>query len=114
MSATRRAGKALRKAWLARKTPLKRSSKPLRRTRIRRVSKKRAKDMKSYSLLREGFLMANPTCMVCYESPATEVHHKRKRGKHYLDVDTWLSTCRECHMHIHSDPSWAKERGFLE
>ena len=113
MSELRRAGKALRKAWLLRKTPLKRSTKPLRRTSLRRVSKKRRKQMHAYSLLRSAFLEAHPVCQVCDMARSVDVHHKAKRGKNYLNVDTWLAVCRQHHEAIHANPHWARSFGYL-
>jgi hypothetical protein len=55
-----------------------------------------------------------PVCEVCMKANATDVHHKAGRGKNYLEVGTWLSTCRPCHDKIHKEPSWAREKGFLE
>lgn len=87
---------------------------PLRRkTPLKRVSKRRSKEMKEYSILRKEFLTNLPMCEVCMKANATDVHHKAGRGKHYLDVESWLSTCRTCHDKIHKEPAWAREKGFL-
>ena len=70
--------------------------------------------MRAYSMLRKAFLVANPVCQVCQQAEAVEVHHRKKRGIHYLDVDSWLATCMDCHRRIHANPSWAREKGWLE
>lgn len=107
---------------------------------IRRVSKKRAEDMKKYSALRKQFLAEFPLCYVWWSEnakecpnqahyglwcemiraghvnnpcPATEVHHKARRGKNYLNTDTWLAVSRKNHVRLHENPSWARERGYL-
>jgi hypothetical protein len=49
---------------IARRKPLKRSSKPLKRTPLARVSKKRAKEMRTYSKLRKEFLAVHQLCGV--------------------------------------------------
>jgi hypothetical protein len=54
-----------------------------------------------------------PICEVCGKAKSTDVHHRKGRGRFYLDVDSWLSTCRSCHDRIHSSPIWAREKGFL-
>lgn len=105
---------SLRKMILRRK-PLKRSTSPLRRTPIRRVSKKRRLESRKYSLQRDLFLYFNPVCQICDEQPSTEVHHVQGRtGKNYLDVTTWLAVDRGCHHRIHTNPSWARENGYLK
>tara|TARA_B100001093_G_scaffold504253_1_gene559790 strand:- start:25 stop:312 length:288 start_codon:yes stop_codon:yes gene_type:complete len=90
------------------RTPLK------RKTPLRRVSKARREASKIYLTLRQSFLADLPLCEVCEKEKSTDVHHKKGRGKYYLDVDTWLSVCRKCHDRIHVNPSWARENGFIE
>lgn len=80
---------------------------------MRRISKTREKAGKIYSKLRLLFLAELPICEVCSKSKSTDVHHKKGRGKFYLDVDSWLSTCRTCHDRIHASPIWSREKGYL-
>jgi hypothetical protein len=47
---------------MKRRTPLKPSSKPLKRTKLKAVSAKRAKEMKQYKVLREDLLKHRPMC----------------------------------------------------
>ena len=84
----------------------------MKRTPLRRVSKKRQKEMREYNRLRRQFLDDNPNCEVCRKR-TDDVHHMAGRGINYLDVDTWLSVCRACHNKIHARPSWAREKGYL-
>lgn len=49
---------------LTRKTPLRRSGKPIKRSRIRQVSKKRRAKLDLYSPLRKTFLTEHPLCEV--------------------------------------------------
>lgn len=81
------------------------------------MSKKMSKATRSYSKLRKTFLLDNSMCHVrsidC-TLQATDVHHKLGRDKYYLDVDTWLPVCRNCHMFIHQNIIDALERGFIE
>lgn len=44
---------------------------------------------------------------------STDIHHKAKRGKNYLNTDTWMAVCRTAHQRIHANPSWAREKGYL-
>jgi predicted HNH restriction endonuclease len=45
---------------------------------------------------------------------ATDVHHKKGRGKYHLDTSTWLPVCRNCHEWIETHPEDAKELGYSE
>lgn len=117
---------------IQRRTPLKRGTSQLKRTPLRKVSKKRAKDGKIYSAKRKAFLIAHPVCEVwLYQiggitldqlrgthidaPPSTEVHHMAKRtGSNYLDESTWLAVCRENHIRIHENTAWARANGFLK
>jgi len=53
-------------------------------------------------------------CAVYPEKRATEVHHKRGRGKFLNDVSTWLAVSREGHERIEANPLWARDNGFSE
>lgn len=127
---------------LKRKTPLSRSGSLSRRTRLKSVSKKRARDMRTYSKLRKEFLAAHPWCQwFIAESGhkasdvsetgwirigrdglthsflkvpfATEIHHKARRGKHYLNVKTWMAVSEEGHRAIESRPGEARKKGYV-
>lgn len=86
----------------------------IRRKPIKKVSDKRKREYPIYMKLRAQFLKEKPTCEVCKSGEATQVHHKKHRGKYYLDVSTWLSTCNLCHEYIHRNPKWAEEHGYLD
>jgi hypothetical protein len=133
------------KDWLARKPRqkakkgLKRSGKPLKRSRMRSVSKGRAKQLREYSVKRRAFLKAHPWCQIwlrrhymteehanayngwfaimanlvrCPRS--CDVHHSKGRtGKNYLDETTWVAASREEHEWAHRHPSQARALGLL-
>lgn len=103
---------------LKRYTPLKRSTKPLARTPIRRRSKKLAKDMTVYRQLREEFLTARPLCevrrpVIC-RGRSTDVHHRAGRGRNLLATETWIACCRSCHTWVHDHPGQARAAGWLK
>lgn len=91
----------------------------MKRTRLRRVSKKKQEQDKQYYALRKQFLALNPLCKVSLdkgEQPtreATDIHHMRGRGKYYLAVETWLAVSRFWHNEIHTNPRWARAHGYL-
>lgn len=70
---------------------------------------------KLYSVMRIKFLEKNPACQARLEGctlQSTDVHHKKGRGLHYLDKNTWLSVCRSCHTWIELHPIEAKKLKF--
>lgn len=96
---------------------------PLRRqtTVIKKISKGLRKKVAEYSALRKDFLEQFPFCMakiwVSLQSVgcthlATDIHHRKGRGKYLLDVETWLPVCRNCHRWIEEHPKEAKQAGF--
>ncbi len=110
---------------MIRRTPLKRSTKPLKRTSLKRVSKKRAKENRKYMELRVEFLRDHPWCEAAaviwpeqYRNATLpysgEVHHKVDRRAHFLDVSSWLAVCRESHQWIHANPGQARKLGLLQ
>ena len=97
-----------------------RSSGSLKRTPLRRVSKKRAKQNRLYAVLRKEYLVAHPRCKVCEDKQhvpvraATEIHHMNKRhGERLNDMSMWLPVCHTCHMVIEHAKKDAREVGYL-
>lgn len=87
----------------------------LRKTRLSPISKKRQKDMKTYSALTKELLRAKPICEICLTRKSTDCHHKHGRsGANYLDAQHFMALCRQCHREVHERPSWARERGYLK
>lgn len=47
--------------------------------------------------------------------PATEIHHIAGREyERLINESEWLAVTREGHNKIHSNPSWAREKGYLK
>ena len=95
---------------------MKRTALKPRKTPIRKVSLKRAKQNREYTKLRHDFLIDSKVCAVCPPGSythCTEVHHSWGRGKYFLHVPSWIPVCRNCHRWIHEHPSQARERGYL-
>ncbi len=88
---------------------------PLRRTRLKPVSPRKAADRRLYTLRSARFKAERPICEVCHKAKTRDVHHKHGRlGGNLLNEATWLAVCRGCHDWIHSNPSTARERGLLK
>ena len=81
---------------------------------MKKVSTKRAKQLREYAILREAYYHEHLFCEVCGFAPTTEIHHTNKRnGERLNDVRYWLAVCRDCHVLIHSEPKWSREHGYL-
>lgn len=79
----------------------------------RKVSKKTAKNLQDYSVQRRQYLAEHTECEArvspnC-DGDSCEVHHSAKRGANLLNVETFVATCRPCHIHIETVMS-AEER----
>lgn len=86
----------------------------MKRTRLRRTSRKRASQNRAYSKLRKEFLLRRLYCDVCKVKPVSHVHHKDGReGELLNDLSKWMAVCYLCHDKIHAEPKWAREHGYL-
>jgi hypothetical protein len=85
------------------RTPLK------RKTPLKRVSKKRAKLMRTVAPARKEFRLAVGVCMLCRQNPASENHEIARgpaREKCLEVLDLQLCVCRSCHDSIqHAHPA---------
>lgn len=82
---------------------------------IRPMSKKLAKERKTYRELREEFLSRpeNLFCAVYPSIPASQVHHMAGRiGSMLNDTSLWLAVSDVGHRWLEENPKLAKERGF--
>lgn len=69
---------------------------------------------REYIRKKKRYIKANPICHVCYDRPATQVHHSRGRvGTLLTNERYWLAVCFPCHKCIHSNISWARAEGFI-
>ncbi len=88
---------------------------PLRRTKLRAVSPKRAKQNREYATRRRVFLFANPVCQADCSAPSTQVHHKNGReGELLNDESEWMAICAKHHDWVHANPNEARQRGWLK
>lgn len=119
--------------------PLKRTPLKAKQTKIKAVSRKRAKQLRDYSTLRKRFLAENPVCGWwlkmrgqdfqhleqrggCYWSAGLEeyallscdIHHRNSRiGEKLNDTSDWIAVSRDGHNWIHSHPRDARVLGLL-
>ncbi len=123
---------------IERRTPLARSTKP-----IRRISSKRRAQRKDYSAARLAYLAAHPFCQITIaihrqteervianggaytiyhpsmtaphlkQCPrATQIHHRNKcRGARLNDERFWMAACDDEHWHVENHLEWARDLG---
>lgn len=87
----------------------------IRRSPLRRVSKKHAKELRTYSKQRKNFLEEHTTCQYpgCF-SPAQDLHHVFGRGKFLNVSSTFLALCRLHHNFVHDNPGTARTMNLLK
>lgn len=120
---------------LKRKTPMKRSQKPMKRTPLKRQSSsKSAKEKRaSYSKAKKEYMEfdrlngVKHCCEACGKHFGIEnldLHHKAGRKGSSLNEDgimernltnkaTFMAVCRTCHDWIHKNPIESREKGWL-
>lgn len=68
---------------------------------INNVSDNKKQQDKIYNKVRLIFLADNTRCAarftVCSHK-STEIHHSKGRNEYYLDVETWIPICSQCHV----------------
>lgn len=87
---------------------------------IRKVSLKRAAQMREYRKLRREYLAAYPECLACVlrgkQKPgrAVDIHHRRGRaGRMLLAREWWVTICRDCHDWVGRNPVEAQAYDLL-
>lgn len=98
---------------LQRKTPLKPSSKPLKRTRMNPISKKQRKVLEGIRDARAAYRDKHRHCCICGASP-TVVHEVTSgsygRAKGIVEMAVWLPVCQNCNANVLDDHKlWPKE-----
>lgn len=95
-----------------------------RKTPLRRVSAKRARQNREYAKRRKLFLDDHRICPVVYSGVTgravgtyiytTDVHHTDGRENTLLlDESKWLAVSREGHRWLHENPAESRKRGWL-
>ncbi len=94
--------------WLDRKP-----AGPKPKKRLPRVTKKRAKQLREYSVRAAAFKRANPHCQSCGKR-TRDVHHTLGRGPNLLNESSWMALCRPCHRWCHENPGDARAKGWIK
>ena len=109
------------------RTPLRKSTKPLKRSRIARRSKKTAALYRNERVpFVKAFIKANPWCFVMWEDCThytQDVHEWWSRGtggaivpgeKADSQHQRFIPVCRRCHGELDLQPDRAKEQGWVK
>jgi hypothetical protein len=98
------------------RTPLKRGKALLRRTPLRRRSRKTEAlyRLERIPLVR-GMLADRPWCERCENHKSQDIHEvlPRGRGGSITDPANCVALCRACHMDIHDHPAQSMREGWL-
>lgn len=104
----------MKKSRLQRRTPLKRGTSKLKRTRLARVSVTKATWRQLYRMKRDGERKPIMTCADClgiFPGDQMEPHHPAGRHDARLLVFVWL--CKSCHERCHHEAKWARSTGRI-
>lgn len=97
--------------------PVARFNNRLRKTSLKRCSDSMRVKLELYKELRTEFLKEK-MCEFpqepfgCYR-PANDVHHRKGRGRYFLDRRTWMPVCRTHHDFIECNKKWARKSGLI-
>lgn len=82
---------------------------------VKKVSEKRAEELKSYTKLKKQYLEHKMACEMKFQGcsiTSTDIHHTSLSDANFLNTDTWVGCCRFCHTVCENMP--ADERRRLE
>lgn len=83
---------------------------------INPISNKQKTLLAEYRVVRDEFMKANTICQAKLERctyEATDLHHKRSRGKYLSVVKYFMAVCRNCHTEIHEKSEQSYRLGHL-
>jgi len=84
----------------------------------KKVSESKAAELKEYAKLKKHFLETKMACEIrlpgCFLS-SFEVHHCSKSESNFLNTNTWMAVCRNCHRKIETEMTAEsrREQGLL-
>lgn len=97
----------MKRTPLNRKTPLRRGTSQLKRTRLKPVSDKRRKVKREVDPHRRHYVDETPLCERCYAVKPTDCHeiaagaHRHRAERR---ANCWLALCRPCHDVVQGRP----------
>ena len=111
----------MKRTPLTRRSPLKPGKATLARSRMRRVGKRKERELDAIKAFSKAVLKRDPVCVRCAKRKATEAHHLVRKSRsvghknaHHPDAGAGL--CRACHAYVHDHPSpeWIKPLDYLD
>ena len=75
---------------------------------VKKVTQKRADELSKYPGLKKGYISVHPGCEVQLTDctiKSTEIHHCSLSAKNFLNTDTWMATCSNCHRDLENMPA---------
>src|SRR6187402_3396833 len=70
---------------------------------VKKVSQKRADELKEYPHLKRKYIAVHSECEVRLDEcmvRSREIHHCSLSAKNFLNTDTWLASCIMCHRSL--------------
>lgn len=84
---------------------------------VKKVTDKRADELKLYPKLKRQFLDHKMICEFRFEGctiTSTQPHHTSLSAKNFLNTKTWIACCLSCHKKCESLPAEERrEKGYL-
>lgn len=75
---------------------------------FKKVTQKKADELAKYPSLKRQYIAINPNCEAslidCTMTPS-QIHHCSISAKNFLNTDTWLAVCSNCHKDVENMPS---------
>jgi len=111
----------MKRTPLQRKTKLKPGKSTLPRSRMKRVGKRKERELGAIKAFSAAVLKRDPVCVRCSERKSTEAHHLVRKSKavghksaHHPGNGVGL--CFACHsyVHDHPNPEWIKPLSYLD
>src|SRR6266705_400001 len=92
-----------------------------RKTTLRRVSDRRAAELRVYNSMRRIFLQNHPCCEIpsrdglpsCMKRSAHIHHAKGRLGKLLNDTRWWWAVCNDCHAYLHEHGKESRMKGLM-
>lgn len=85
----------------------------MKRSPLRKVSKKRSSDLVKYNKAKKEYLDSHERCEICECFKARVIHHKKGRlGPLLWDQRYFMALCEPCHDTVETKKEWAMKMGY--
>jgi len=84
---------------------------------VKKVTEKRADELTHYPKLKKDYLLHKMVCEMKFDGctvTSTDIHHVSKSADNFLNTNTWVGCCRNCHDSCEKLPAEERRRlGYL-